>query len=290
MPVYVTNWGGTAGASPLPNSGTVGKQQPVGKTPTGQAAGTPLNAGSQGNTFQKMGGAASQAVRGISKKQFAGAGALAAVGEAMIAIPRAKDEIDAINADETMSKKEKATAKGGAVGDAAGSVAGAAIGGIGGLAAGAAAGAAIGSIVPGLGTAAGLIVGGLVGLIGTKLGGMAGRAIGEEIGSAVAGDDEEKQPKKLETELPNLQTIQMPSMPLPIPAQNLPPEITNQYMTDEPKWQGMNMNAELSGAADVNLHVTLDDNRTMLSAETSRNTARNIRVNTGSAVEARNML
>lgn len=290
MPVYVTNWGGTAGASPLPNSGTVGKQQPVGKTPTGQAAGTPLNAGSQGNTFQKMGGAASQAVRGISKKQFAGAGALAAVGEAMIAIPRAKDEIDAINADETMSKKEKATAKGGAVGDAAGSVAGAAIGGIGGLAAGAAAGAAIGSIVPGLGTAAGLIVGGLVGLIGTKLGGMAGRAIGEEIGSAVAGDDEEKQPKKLETELPNLQTIQMPSMPLPIPAQNLPPEITNQYMTGEPKWQGMNMNAELSGAADVNLHVTLDDNRTMLSAETSRNTARNIRVNTGSAVEARNML
>ena len=290
MPVYVTNWGGTAGASPLPNSGTVGKQQPVGKTPTGQAAGTPLNAGSQGNTFQKMGGAASQAVRGISKKQFAGAGALAAVGEAMIAIPRAKDEIDAINADETMSKKEKATAKGGAVGDAAGSVAGAAIGGIGGLAAGAAAGAAIGSIVPGLGTAAGLIVGGLVGLIGTKLGGMAGRAIGEGIGSAVAEDDEEKQTKKLETELPNLQTIQMPSMPLPIPAQNLPPEITNQYMTGEPKWQGMNMNAELSGAADVNLHVTLDDNRTMLSAETSRNTARNIRVNTGSAVEARNML
>lgn len=277
MPVYVTNWGGKAGASPLPNSGSVGKQQPVGKTPTGQAAGTPLNAGSQGNTFQKMGGAASQAVRGISKKQFAGAGALAAVGEAMIAIPRAKDEIDAINADETMSKKEKATAKGGAVGDAAGSVAGAAIGGIGGMAAGAAAGAAIGSIVPGLGTAAGLIVGGLVGLIGTKLGGMAGRKLGEKIGSAVAGDDEEHLSETLEDQLPAGT----------IPAETLPAEITNQYMSGEPKWNGMNMNAELSGTADVNLHLTLDDNRTMFTAETSQNTARNIRVNTGSAVDAR---
>lgn len=277
MPVYVTNWGGKAGASPLPSSGAVGKQQPVGKTPTGQAAGTPLNAASQGNTFQKIGGAASQAVRGISKKQFAGAGALAAVGEAMIAIPRAKDEIDAINADETMSKKEKATAKGGAVGDAAGSVAGAAIGGIGGMAAGAAAGAAIGSIVPGLGTAAGLIVGGLVGLIGTKLGGMAGRKLGEKIGSAVAGDDEEHLSETLEDQLPAST----------IPAETLPPEITNQYMSGEPKWNGMNMNAELSGTADVNLHLTLDDNRTMFTAETSQNTARNIRVNTGSAVDAR---
>lgn len=281
MPVYVTNWGGKAGASPFPSSGAASQSSDFSvstkKTPTGQAAGTPLNAGSQGNTFQKMGGAASQAVRGISKKQFAGAGALAAVGEAMIAIPRAKDEIDAINADETMSKKEKATAKGGAVGDAAGSVAGAAIGGIGGMAAGAAAGAAVGSIVPGLGTAAGLIVGGLVGLIGTKLGGMAGRKLGEKIGSAVAGDDEEHLSETLEDQLP-ADTI---------PAETLPPEITNQYMSGEPKWNGMNMNAELSGTADVNLHLTLDDNRTMFTAETSQNTARNIRVNTGSAVDAR---
>lgn len=296
MPVYVTNWGGKAGASPFPSSGSVGKQQPVGKTPTGQAAGTPLNAGSQGNTFQKMGGAASQAVRGISKKQFAGAGALAAVGEAMIAIPRAKDEIDAINADETMSKKEKATAKGGAVGDAAGSVAGAAIGGIGGMAAGAAAGAAIGSIVPGLGTAAGLIVGGLVGLIGTKLGGMAGRKLGEKIGSAVAGDDKEKHSQKSlyyeENSMPPFIEHQKTDFtyslhPSVISENQLPPEITNTYMTGEPKWNGMNMNAELSGTADVNLHLTLDDNRTMFTAETSQNTARNIRVNTGSAVDAR---
>ena len=75
-----------------------------------------------------------------------------------------------------------------------------------------------------------------------------------------------------------------------IPVEQLPSEISNQYMTGESQWQGMNMNAELSGQADVNLHLTLDDNRTMLSAETSRNTARNIYVNCGSAVEARGML
>lgn len=278
MPVYVTNWGGKAGASPLPSAGAAGKQ-PVGKTPTGQPAGTPLNSGSQGNTFQKMGGAASHAVRNISKTQYAGAGALAGLGEALIAIPQAKYEIDSINANESLTKKQKSTAKGGAVGDAAGSIAGAAIGGMGGIAAGAAAGAAIGSIVPGLGTAAGLVVGSLVGLIGTKLGGMAGRKLGEKIGGAMEKDDDENQ---LSETLAN----QLPENV--IPANELPPEITRQYMAGSPQFTGMN--TELSGAADVNLHLTLDDRRTMFTAETSRNTARNIRVNTGSAVEARNML
>lgn len=67
MPVYVTNWGGKTGASPFPSAGSAGNQS-IGKTPAGQAAGTPLNAGSQGNTFQKMGGAASQALKGVTKK------------------------------------------------------------------------------------------------------------------------------------------------------------------------------------------------------------------------------
>ena len=75
-----------------------------------------------------------------------------------------------------------------------------------------------------------------------------------------------------------------------LPAEMLPSEITNPYMAGEPQWHGMNMNAELSGQADVNLHLTLDDKRTILSADTSRNTTRNIHVNTGSAIEARNML
>ena len=114
--------------------------------------------------------------------------------------------------------------------------------------------------------------------MGGWLGGKAGRAIGEGIGEAVAGDDEEQVSETLTAQLPENE----------IPYYDLPPEITNQYMTGSPQYTGMN--AELSGTADVNLHLTLDDNRTMLSAETSRNTARNIRVNTGSAIEAREML
>ena len=272
MPVYVTNWGGKPGASPFPNPGAAGKPKPAGKTPSGQAAGTYLNSGSQGNVFQKMGGAASLALKGVPKALYMGAGAAAGIGEAMVAVPRAKEEIASINADETLSKKQKAEAKGGAVGDAAGSIAGAAIGGAGGIAAGAAAGAAVGSIIPGLGTAAGLIVGGIVGLVGTKLGGMAGRKLGETIGGAMEKD--------VETE------NQIPENA--IPAENLPPEITSQHTAGGSQWHGAS--AEIAGQADVNLNLTLTDKRTMFTAETSRNTSRNIRVNTGSAVEARSMI
>lgn len=279
MPVYVTNWGGKTGASPFPSAGSAANQS-IGKTPAGQAAGTPLNAGSQGNTFQKMGGAASQALKGVTKKQMAMGGAAAGIGAALVAIPGAVNEISEINADETLNRHDKTVKKGGAIGDAAGTVVGATLGGAAGIAAGAAAGAAIGSIVPGLGTAVGALVGAGIGALGGWLGGKAGRAIGEGIGSAVAGKDEEQLSATLENELPENF----------IPAETLPQEITGQYMSGDSGWQGMNMNAELSGAADVNLHLTLDDNRTVLSAETSRNTARNIRVNTGSAVEARNML
>lgn len=279
MPVYVTNWGGKAGASPFPSSGAVGNQQ-IGKTPTGQAAGTPLNAGSQGNTFQKMGGAASQAVKGLSGKQLAAGGAAAGIGAALISIPNAVNEIAEINADETLSKKEKTQKKGGAIGNAAGTVVGATAGGIAGVAAGAAVGAAVGSVIPGLGTAIGGLVGAGIGALGGWLGGKAGRAIGEGIGSAVAGNDEEQLSETLKNQI----TSNM------IPTTQLPPEIANLHTEGNTQWQGMNMNAELSGQAEVNLHLTLDDNRTTLSAETSRNTARNIRLNTGSAVEARTML
>lgn len=277
MPVYVTNWGGKTGASPFPSSGSAGNQQALGRTPTGQPAGTPLNAGSQGNTLQKMGGAASQAVKGLTGKQLAAGGAAAGIGAALVAIPSAVNEVAEINADETLTDKEKSTKKGGAIGDAAGTVIGATAGGVAGVAAGAAVGAAVGSVIPVLGTAVGALVGAGIGALGGWLGGKAGRAIGEGIGSAVAGDDEEHLSETLEGQLPAST----------IPAETLPPEITNQYMSGEPKWNGMNMNAELSGTADVNLHLTLDDNRTMFTAETSQNTARNIRVNTGSAVDAR---
>lgn len=219
-----------------------------------------------------MGGAASQALRGIPKTLYMGAGAAAGIGEALVAVPRAREEIASINADETLSKKQKSAAKGGAVGDATGSIAGAAIGGAGGIAAGAAAGAAVGSIIPGLGTAAGLIVGGIVGLVGTKLGGMAGRKLGETIGGAMEKDTE------TENQIPENA----------IPAENLPSEITSQHTAGGSQWHGAS--AEIAGQADVNLNLTLTDKRTMFTAETSRNTSRNIRVNTGSAVEARSMI
>lgn len=273
MPVYVTNWGGKAGASPFPSSGSA--NQNMGRTPTGQPAGTPLNAGSQGNAFQKMGGAASQALKGVSKGQMAMGGAASGIGAALIAIPNAVAEVSEINADETLTKKEKSTKKGGAIGDAAGTVVGATVGGAAGVAAGAAAGAAIGSIIPGLGTIVGGLVGAGIGALGGWLGGKAGRAIGEGIGSAVAGNDEEQLSSALEEQLPSNM----------IPSDTLPSEITQQYAVDAQQWQGVN--AELTGSADLNLHVTLDDKRTVLSAETSRNTFRNINVNTGSAVEAR---
>ena len=323
MPVYVTNWGGKAGASPFPSSSAVGNQG-IGRTPTGAAAGTPLNAGSQGGTLSKMGGAASLALHGVTKTQMAMGGAAAGIGAAIVAIPSAVNEISEINADETLSQHDKTVKKGRAIGDAAGTVVGATVGGAAGVAAGAAAGAAIGSIVPGLGTAIGALVGAGIGALGGWLGGKAGRAIGEGIGSAVAGDDDGAQASvnvpvsSSDTEVPQLlytetlgaaspaqiqveQTVlggqtqpptiiypQMPSVPQTIPARDLPPEITNNYMTGSPQYTGTT--AELSGAADVNLHLTLDDNRTMFTAETSRNTSRNIRVNTGSAVEARSML
>lgn len=296
MPVYVTNWGGKAGASPFPSSGSAGNQQVLGRTPTGQSAGTHLNAGSQGNTLQKMGGAANQAVKDLTGKQLAAGGAAAGIGAALVAIPSAVNEVAEINADETLTDKEKSTKKGGAIGDAAGTVIGATAGGVAGVAAGAAVGAAVGSVIPVLGTAVGALVGAGIGALGGWLGGKAGRAIGEGIGSAVAGDDEEKHSQKslyyeensmspfIEHKKTDFTYSLHPSV---ISENQLPPEITNTYMTGEPKWNGMNMNAELSGTADVNLHLTLDDNRTMFTAETSQNTARNIRVNTGSAVDAR---
>ena len=296
MPVYVTNWGGKAGASPFPSSGSAGNQQVLGRTPTGQSAGTHLNAGSQGNTLQKMGGAANQAVKDLTGKQLAAGGAAAGIGAALVAIPSAVNEVAEINADETLTDKEKSTKKGGAIGDAAGTVIGATAGGVAGVAAGAAVGAAVGSVIPVLGTAVGALVGAGIGALGGWLGGKAGRAIGEGIGSAVAGDDEEKHSQKSlyyeENSMPpfieHKKTDFTYSLhPSVISENQLPPEITNTYMTGEPKWNGMNMNAELSGTADVNLHLTLDDNRTMFTAETSQNTARNIRVNTGSAVDAR---
>lgn len=262
MPVYVTNWGGKAGASPFPSSGSAGNQQALGRTPTGQSAGTPLNAGSQGNTLQKMGGAANQAVKGLTGKQLAAGGAAAGIGAALVAIPSAVNEVAEINADETLTDKEKSTKKGGAIGDAAGTVIGATAGGVAGVAAGAAVGAAVGSVIPVLGTAVGALVGAGIGALGGWLGGKAGRAIGEGIGSAVAGDDEEHLSETLEDQLP-ADTI---------PAETLPPEITNQYMSGEPKYSGVQTTANLEGEVAMKVDIDITNKTPTVNAEFIRNT------------------
>lgn len=262
MPVYVTNWGGKAGASPFPSSGSAGNQQALGRTPTGQPAGTPLNAGSQGNTLQKMGGAANQAVKGLTGKQLAAGGAAAGIGAALVAIPSAVNEVAEINADETLTDKEKSTKKGGAIGDAAGTVIGATAGGVAGVAAGAAVGAAVGSVIPVLGTAVGALVGAGIGALGGWLGGKAGRAIGEGIGSAVAGDDEEQLSETLEDQLP-AGTIS---------AETLPPEITNQYMSGEPKYSGVQTTANLEGEVAMKVDIDITNKTPTVNAEFIRNT------------------
>ena len=266
MPVYVTNWGGQAGSSPMPSAG---------------AAGTAASASPQGSSVKKMGGAAMQAVRGISKAQYVGAGSLAALGEAAIAVPQAINEIKAVNADDTLSKRQKSVKKGGAIGNAAGSITGAAVGGVGGVAAGAAAGAAIGSIVPGLGTAAGLIVGSLVGLIGTKLGGMAGRKLGEAIGGAMEKDDAISD-KAAQTQggTPEARGV---------PATSLPPEIVYQHRSGAAKYTGQ-PTAKLDGEASIKIDLNVKGVSGTAEAQITRNTARWAKFETGRAQTARDMI
>lgn len=280
MPVYVTNWGGKAGASPFPSSGAASQSSDFSvstkKTPTGKPAGTPLGQ--------------SKIPKGVMGRA-AGAGALSA---AFVALPQMYNEIKEVNANEDMTKKEKNIARGGAVGEA--------VGKIGGAAAGAAAGAAIGSIIPGIGTLIGAGVGGLIGYFGGK----GGRLLGEKIGEAVSGKEDDEESLKLNMKKSGMSDDEISRFMEELKKQDnkgtynlkdmavsmaeLPPEIRKQYYSGELKYTGQQTTANLEGAADVNLHLTLDDNRAKVSATTSRNTARNIRVNTGSVIEAREML
>lgn len=267
MPVYVTNWGGKAGASPFPSSGSVGNQK-VGKTPTGQAAGTPLG---QSKIPKGMMGRA------------AGAGALSA---ALVALPQMFNEIKEVNANEDMTKKEKNIARGGAVGEA--------VGKIGGAAAGAAAGAAIGSIIPGIGTLIGAGIGGLIGYFGGK----GGRLLGEKIGEAVSGKDDEedslsaelKQLGYTDNEIPKvMEELKKQGNQGEMSLKDLPPEFINQYMTDKPQYTGQ-QSVKLDGEAAVKIDVDVTDHTTSVRSEISRNTMSHTRFETGDARTARNML
>ncbi|GHV76504.1 hypothetical protein AGMMS49942_13250 [Spirochaetia bacterium] len=183
IPVHVTNWGGNAGSSMLPGSGTS-------ITGTGtNNGGNPLQPATPLNSRDPL-GAARNAVGNITGKQYAMGAGGAGIAAALVEIPQMMGELKAIDQDETLTSHERGEAKGGAIGDATGSILGAAAGGAAGIAAGAAVGAAVGSVVPVLGTAVGALVGAGIGAFGMWLGGKAGRAVGTAIGGAVVGDDE----------------------------------------------------------------------------------------------------
>ncbi|MDR1286760.1 MAG: hypothetical protein LBK08_04040 [Treponema sp.] len=185
IPVHVTNWGGASGSSVLPGGSQGLPGAPLGKTPAGQPAGTPLSAGKN-------------ALASITGKQLAGGAAAGGIVAAAVAIPQMIGELDTIKQDENLSNKQRGKATGGAIGDAGGKIIGGAVGGAAGIAAGAAIGAAVGSVVPVLGTAVGALVGAGIGALGMWAGSRAGRAIGEGIGEAVAKEDI---PKILEDEI-----------------------------------------------------------------------------------------
>ena len=232
MPVYVTNWGGKAGASPFPSSGAASQGSDFSvstkKTPTGKPAGTPLGQ--------------SKIPKGATGRA-AGAGALSA---AFVALPQMYSEIKEVNANEDMTKKEKNIARGGAVGEA--------VGKIGGAAAGAAAGAAIGSVIPGIGTLIGAGVGGLIGYFGGK----GGRLIGEKIGEAVSGKEDNKETYNL-----NDMAVSMAE---------LPPEIRKQYYSGEPKYSGVQTTANLEGEVAMKVDIDITNKTPTINAEFIRNT------------------
>ena len=118
------------------------------------------------------------------------AGALQVVTVGVSKTLGAIDAVRKINADETLSKKEKSKAKGGAIGDAVGTTVGTGLGVAAGALLAGKIGAMIGTaIAPGVGTA----IGGAIGMAGGALvgyiGGKVGKKAGEAIGNAVAKDE-----------------------------------------------------------------------------------------------------
>ena len=272
MPVYVTNWGGQAGSASSSNAVA--------------ASAIPQQAGANVATskMSKMGTAVKSAATSTGIK----AGGAAAVFAALEAIPQAAIEWKVANSNDELSKKEKNKAKGGAVGAAVGKIGGAAAGTWGGMVAG----AAIGSVVPVIGTAFGGLIGAGAGAVAGYFAGKGGRILGEKIGEKITKEDNETPTVEMQRQTGSARFDELPEKDLllnrdavEMPA---PQEIVNNYTSKEKQYTGAT--AELSGAADVNVHFTLDDKRTTVAAETSKNTARHINVNVGSVFDARESL
>jgi phage tail tape-measure protein len=256
MPVYVTNWGGDA-----TGIGAVGQFQQPQQSLTPQLSNNPSTS-------------AKATVGNITPKQYAGAAGGAAITAAFVKIPQMINELDAIKQNEELTAKERGKAKGGAIGDASGSIIGAAAGGAAGIAAGAAVGAAVGSVVPILGTAIGALVGAGIGAAGMWLGGKAGRAIGGSIGESMADNDS----PAYQAQRPRLNgksAIRFNK----VAVTDLPPQITQTGSSVTPQ------KVEL-GKADINLNVTLTDDRPSVTVAAKNNTMP-VRFNPGSRVAQR---
>jgi hypothetical protein len=248
MPVYVTNWGGGGG---IPGMGGSHPEAGAG-SPYQQ---TELNKRTSAN---------------IKPAQVAGAGAIALISSAAVKIPEMMNELKAIDQNEDLTAKERATAKGGARGDATGSIVGATGGAVAGtllgaIAASALAGTAIGTAVPGLGNIAGLLIGGAVGAAGFYFGGKAGRKIGEGIGAATAADDgtEEGQSNRRGPVRPGYRTSAARRQQ--IPTSSLPPQITQ---------TGSNVSSqkvELDGKAELKIGIDWSGERPTFNAKLVNN-------------------
>lgn len=168
------------------------------------------------------------------------------------------DEVRSINADTSLSSKEKAQKKGGVIGDAIGTTVGTGLGVAAGAFAAGKIGAAIGTfIAPGIGTAIGGAIGmaggGLVGWLGGKL----GRTVGEKIGEAVGKDEVIPESAAVREELETVQ--QLPATPV---------------------------TAELTGNAVMDININLSGERPTVSAKVQRNSTP-FQYNTGRIQEAR---
>ena len=236
LPVFVTNMG----------QGGMGASNDLSQAASGGAAGTPTLGGIMDANARNFRNGAIQM------------GVLQTVTTGMVKTLAAIDEVRSINADDSLSGKEKAQKKGGAIGDAIGTTVGTGLGVAAGAFAAGKIGAAIGTfIAPGIGTAIGGAIGmaggGLVGWLGGKL----GRTVGEKIGEAVGKDEVIPESAAVREELETVQ--QLPATPV---------------------------TAELTGNAVMDLNISLSGERPTVSAKVQRNSTP-FQYNTGRIQEAR---
>ena len=235
-PVFVTNMG----------QGGIGSSNGLSQAASGGAAGTPTLGGIMDANARNFRNGAIQM------------GVLQTVTTGAVKTLAAIDEVRSINADDSLSGKEKAQKKGGAIGDAIGTTVGTGLGVAAGAFAAGKIGAAIGTfIAPGIGTAIGGAIGmaggGLVGWLGGKL----GRTVGEKIGEAVGKDEVIPESAAVREELESVQ--QLPETPV---------------------------TAELTGNAVMDLNINLSGERPTVSAKVQRNSTP-FQYNTGRIQEAR---